>query len=55
MYIFDFKSEVNTNVARHVSVHYWNFFFFQEVIELKVDVLELAAGKAWKDKDTELF
>lgn len=55
MNIFDFKSKVNTTVARHVSVHDWNFFLFQEIIELKVDVLELATSKAWEDKDTELF
>ena len=55
MNIFDFESEVHTTVARHVSVHDWSFFFFQEIIELKVDVLKLTTGKACEDKDSILF
>ena len=55
MNIFDFESEVHTTVARHVSVHDWNFIFFQEIVELKVDVLKLTTGKACEDKDTILF
>ena len=55
MNIFDFESEVYTTVARHVSVHDWNFIFFQEIVELKVDVLKLTTGKACEDKDSVLF